>query len=210
MVSGSLVSVRGAELVEGRLLPPGVGVGSPSRRWRFVRPEPIRLVEGERFLLATRRHWLVPLRGVSGMGVMWPIVFSLNVLVQRVLGDVWVVQDAVVLGALAHSVVTGYRVMEWRTDVLVVTSRRFVQTRGVFTHRVHETFLDQVRTLELYQSFLGQVFRFGTLHIELSGPHQGVSLGVGSEVEKEFARWVPYPGEVSHAAHAWMTKTEVV
>jgi uncharacterized membrane protein YdbT with pleckstrin-like domain len=119
-----------------------------------------------------------------------------------------VVKDVIWLAALAHSVVTGYRLMEWRTDVLVVTSRRLVQTRGVFTHRVHETFLDQVRTLELYQSFLGQVFQFGTLHIVLSGPHQG-DVRVGSEVEKEFARWVPYPGEVSHAAHAWMTKTEV-
>ena len=203
-MSGSLVTVRGAELVEGKLLPPGVAFSPGARRWRFVRVAPLRLVEGERFLLATRQHWWIPLRKASGMGVMWPLVFALNVLVEHMVGDVWFVKDGILVGALWHSVVTGYRLMEWRTDVLVVTSRRLVQTRGVFTHRVHETFLGQVRRFELYQSFLGQVFRFGTFHVELSGPH-----GSGAEPETEFFRWVPNPGEVSDAAHAWMTKVEV-
>jgi hypothetical protein len=206
-MGGALVTVRGAELVQGRLLPPGAKF-TPPRWWQFVRAEPVRLLEGERFILATRQHWWIPLRGVSGMGVMWPVVFALNVLVQRTLGDVWLVKDAIWLGALAHSAATGYRLMEWRTDVLVVTNRRLVQTRGVFTHRVQETMLHQVRRFELYQSFLGQVFRFGTLHIELSGPHQGDGVRMGAEVLKEFARWVPYPGEVSHAAHAWMSRSE--
>jgi len=164
------------------------------------------LMDGERFLLATRMHWFVPLRGVSGMGVMWPIVFSLNVFVSRTVGDVWFIQDLIWLAALTHSAITGYRLMQWRTDLLVVTNRRLVQTSGVFTHRVRETMLHQVRRLELYQSFFGQVFRFGTLHIELSGPHMGDGLQVSEQVLKEFARWVPHPGEVSHAAHAWMNR----
>lgn len=207
-MAGGLVRVRGAELVEGRLLSSGEAFSS-RRRWRFVRAEPLRLVEGERFILATRQHWWVPLRGVSGMGVMWPVVFSLNVLVQRTVGDVWVVADLIWLGALAHSVVTGFRVMQWRTELLVVTNRRLVQTSGVFTHTMRETLLHQIRRFELYQSFFGQVFRYGTLHIELSGPHQERDgLGVGVEVGKEFARWVPDPGEVTHAAHAWMSRAE--
>jgi hypothetical protein len=204
---GALVTVRGAQLVDGKLLPAGSGFTEPRRR-RFLQAEPIRLVEGERFLLATRMHWFIPLRGVSGMGVMWPLVFSLNVLVERLLGDVWFVKDVIWLAALAHSAITGFRLMQWRTDVLVVTNRRLVQTSGVFTHTVRETMLHQVRRLELYQSFFGQVFRFGTLHIALSGPHMGEGLKVGAEVLKEFARWVPHPGEVSYAAHAWMNRAE--
>lgn len=207
MSGGALVTVRGAQLVDGKLLPAGSGFTEPRRR-RFLQAEPIRLVEGERFLLATRMHWFIPLRGVSGMGVMWPLVFSLNVLVERLFGDVWFVKDVIWLAALAHSAITGFRLMQWRTDVLVVTNRRLVQTSGVFTHTVRETMLHQVRRLELYQSFFGQVFRFGTLHIELSGPHMGEGLKVGAEVLKEFARWVPHPGEVSYAAHAWMNRAE--
>ena len=203
-MSGVLVTVRGAQLVDGKLLPPGSGF--TPRRWRLLQAEPISLMDGERFLLATRMHWFVPLRGVSGMGVMWPIVFSLNVFVGRVVGDVWFIKDLIWLAALAHSAITGFRLMQWRTDVLVVTNRRLVQTSGVFTHRVRETMLHQVRRLELYQSFFGQVFRFGSLHIELSGPHMGSGLEVSEQVLKEFARWVPHPGEVSYAAHAWMNR----
>lgn len=205
-MSGELVTVRGAELVEGKLLPPGAGFSAP-RRWRFVQAEPLRLVDGERFILATRQHWFVPLRGVSGMGVMWPIVFALNVFVERTVGDVWFVRDAIWLAALTHSALTGFRLMQWRAELLVVTNRRLVQTSGVLTHTMRETMLHQVRRFELYQSFLGQVFRYGTLHIELSGPHQERDgVGVSAEVGKEFARWVPHPGEVAYAAHSWMGK----
>jgi hypothetical protein len=196
VVVSALVTVRGAELVDGRIVwgggRSGAGVGLWSRVWRSVgHPAPLRLLEGERFILATRRHWCVPLKEVSGMGVMWPAVFLFSTVLDMVAAGVWFLKAAIWLGAAVHQVMVCHRVATWRSDLLVVTSKRLVQTGGVFSHSIKVTWLHQVRRCEVHQSFWGQLFRFGWLRLELDGVHD-----VGSE--REFVRFVPSVGDVFH------------
>jgi Bacterial PH domain len=208
MRDGALVTVRGAELVDGRIVwgngpRPGGAVGVWSRVWRRVGPgaKPLRLVEGERFVLATRLHWCVPCRKSWGMVVMWPAVFVVNTVMGFLSSGVWVLTGLMLLWATCHSMMVCHRWLSWRLDLLVVTSRRLLQVQGVFTHTVKQTMLHQVRRVEYHQSFWGAVFGFGWLRLELDGVHD-----VGSE--REFIHFVPNVAEVFNEAQVFMTKLE--
>jgi hypothetical protein len=202
---GSLVTVRGAELVEGRIIwgdqQQRCGeLGVWSRVWRFVGPTPMRLLEGERFVLAVpSQHWCVPLKRSVGMTVMWPAVFVANMLMGLVPFTVWPVQVLMWGWAVVHSMMVCHRWISWRLDVIVVTDRRLLQLQGVFTNTMKEVVLDRVTNFEMHQSFWGQWFRFGWLRIEAAGVHD-------DGAKREFIRFVPDVAAVFDAAHAWMTR----
>lgn len=202
-MTGSLV--RGAELVDGRIVwgdPVRLGarVGVWTRTWRFVsHPAPLRLIPGERFVLATRRHWCVPLKQVSGMGVMWPAVFLLSTLLDMLAAGVWFLSAVIWVGAGVHQVMVCHRLVAWRSDLLVVTDKRLIQTSGVFSNSVKEVILDRITNFEMYQSFWGQLFRFGRFRVEAAGVHD-------DGARRELIEFVPDPEAVFRAAHAWMTR----
>jgi membrane protein YdbS with pleckstrin-like domain len=129
------------------------------------------LLEGERAIIATRRHWAV---------LVEPAAKSLPFLV---LGGWLLLLDPdnrvtstagllVLVGALAH---LALRVAEWWMRHFIVSPRRMLLTSGIFVRTV--TLLPRRRITDLtwQETFFGQILGYGTFRIESAGQHQALS-----------------------------------
>lgn len=199
MTSG-LVRVRGAELIDGRLIfgpipVPGARVSVFARVWRqCFGPAQIEVFPGERFVLATRTHWCVPLKQIAPSGAVWPAAMMVSWLLDITAGGFWVFKLVVWVGAIAHQAMVCHKVLAWRAHLLVVTSQRMVQVNGVFTSKVDSRQLARITDFEVYQSFWGRRFGFGRLRIESAGRHD-------DGAKRELIDFVPAPMDVYRAAH---------
>ncbi len=66
------------------------------------------------------------------------------------------------------------RVLTWRSEEFMVTTRRIIQTRGVLTKQVFDSSLDKINDVMLTQSLFGRIFNFGDLEI-LTGSEIGIN-----------------------------------
>ena len=99
-------------------------------RGLFV-PAPVHsyLAPGEQCIVATRRHWLVPLWRLARGGGMMTALGALTFLLPGFL----LVQLALLLGAIAHSAWIGWCILGWRTDQIGVTDSRLIRVSGILT-----------------------------------------------------------------------------
>jgi len=204
--ASSLVQVHGAELVDGRLVFAGAdqqasGVGLFGRAWRFVGPRPVEVFPGERFMYATRLHWWIPLKDMAASGVMWPLAMMVSWLLDLWADGFWVLKLGVWLGAVAHQLMMCHQVLLWRAHLVVVTSQRLLEVRGVFTSTVDSRKLWKITDVEVHQSFWGKLFGFGVLRIESGGRHD-------DGAKRELITFVPDPGAVHRATHMAMFEAQ--
>ncbi len=120
---------------------------------------------GERRVIRTRRHWLVPLRDITRGGGMMGVVGVLTFLAPQV----FLVQLALWLGALAHSGYVGWCVLRWRAEQIAVTDRRIIRVSGILTTTVDAAPLSQITDSTLRRSILGRILGYGTVRIETAG-----------------------------------------
>ena len=204
-MTSPLVRVKGAELVDGRLVfggasPPG-GLSWATKAWRFIGPAPITILPGERFVLAKRQHWCVPLKTMAHSGVAWPVALTVSWLLDVGANGFWPLKVLVWLGAVVHQMMACYAVLEWRAHLLVVTSHRMLQVEGVFHTGLVDVLLAEVRKFTVHQGPLQWLLGYGTLRLEIAGDHD-----VGAK--REFIRFVPDPGAVHRAARMACFQTE--
>jgi len=140
---------------------------------------------GERILIRTHQHWLLPLRSVIAAAAMMPVAILLGFKAP----NIWWLQIGLGLVAVAHQLFLFYRVLAWRTDQLIVTDQRIIRTSGVFTTTVDAVNLDQVTDSTYHRSLIGHVFNYGTLRIGSAGQNQSL----------ERIDYVPDPGEIYRA-----------
>lgn len=109
-----------------------------------------------------------------------------------VASGIWQLQLIVWLGALGHIGRTGWRVLRWRTERVIVTNRRLVCTRGVVLRKARTWYLHGGVTNVDYgeQSLAGRLFGYGTLRVESAGQHN-----VGAD--REFIHFLPDPHVVA-------------
>jgi len=161
---------RRAELVPRRTQPPLPSRRPPVQRtWLrdlFV-PAPVHsyLAPGEQCIIATRRHWLVPLWRLARGGVMMAPLGALTFLLPGFL----LVQLALLLGALAHSAWIGWCILDWRTDQIGVTDSRLIRVSGIITTTVDIVPLAEITDLSLRCTIGGRVLGYGALRIETAG-----------------------------------------
>ena len=129
------------------------------------------LSAGERCEIRTRRHWLVPLRDISRGGGMMAVVGAATFLAPQV----FLVQLALWLGALAHTAYIGWCVLNWRAEQIAVTDRRIIRVSGILTRTVDAAPLSQITDSTLRRSIPGRILGYGTVRIETAG--QADSLG---------------------------------
>jgi len=129
------------------------------------------LSAGERCVIRTRRHWLVPLLAISRGGGMMSIVGVLTFLAPQV----FLVQLALWLGAVAHTGYIGVCVLRWRAEQVAVTDRRIIRVSGLVTLRVDAVALSQITDSTLRRTIPGRILGYGTVRIETAG--QADSLG---------------------------------
>ncbi len=140
---------------------------------------------GERALIRTHQHWIVPLRFVVQATAMMPVAILLGF----VTPSVWWIQLGLGLVAVAHQGYVFYRFLAWRTDQLIVTDKRIIRTSGVFTTTVDAVNLDQVTDSTYHRSLIGHVFNYGTVRIGSAGQNQSL----------ERMDFVPAPGDIYRA-----------
>lgn len=164
-----------------------------ARGWllEFVTPPAARayLAAGERVLIATRRHWVVPFRDIARAFVMMSAVGVLTMLLAFVAPGVFLLQAILWLVALAHTAYLGWCVVLWRVEQLAVTNTRVIRVHGVFTITVDSVQLSQITDVALHRSVAGRILGYGTLRIESAGQDQAITA----------LDYLPRPSEVYRA-----------
>jgi len=140
---------------------------------------------GERILIRTHQHWILPLRSIVSAAAMMPVA----ILAGFVMPGVWWLQVGLALTAVGHQGFLFYRVLAWRTDQLIVTDQRVIRTSGVFTTTVDAVSLDQVTDSTYHRSLIGHVFDYGTVRVGSAGQNQAL----------EGIDFVPDPGAIYRA-----------
>lgn len=141
----------------------------PVRAWLrdlFI-PAPVHsyLAPGEQVLIATRRHWAVPLWRLARGGGMMSVIGVLTVL----LPGWFVVQAALLLGALAHTAWVFWCVIAWRVEQVAVTETRLIRVSGILRITVDAVPLSKITDLRLRCSVAGRILNYGELRIETAG-----------------------------------------
>ena len=140
---------------------------------------------GERALIRTHLHWLVPLRSIAQVTAMMPVAILLGF----VAPNIWWLQIGLGLAAVAHQGYLFYRFLAWRTEQVIVTDQRIIRTSGVFTTTVDAVNLDQITDSTYRRPLSGHVFGYGTVRIGSAGQNQAL----------ERIDFVPAPGEIYRA-----------
>lgn len=128
------------------------------------------LIPDERVLVATRRHAVL---------AVWPIPLSLAVLVivarlSAGLSPGSPLVDLLWWGWFATVAYAGWRLLEWSTDVFVVTDRRVMLFTGFLTRRVAMMPVVKVTDLTYRRTPLGRLLRYGDFVIESAGQDQAL------------------------------------
>jgi membrane protein YdbS with pleckstrin-like domain len=129
------------------------------------------LLEDEKAVVATRRHWAVlieptmkflPVFVAGG----WLLLHNPD---NRVTSSAGLV---VVLGALVYY---GLRVGEWWMRHFIVSTRRVLLTSGIIVRTVTLLPLRRITDLTWKETLLGQVLGYGTFRFESAGQQQALS-----------------------------------
>jgi len=144
----------------------------PGRAWLrelFV-PAPVHsyLAPGEQCLIATRRHWMVPLWRLARGGAMMTAIGVLTFLVPG-----WfLVQAALLVGALAHTAWIIWCILDWRVEQIAVTDTRLIRVSGILTTTLDTVPLAQITDMSIRQSIPGRILGYGQLRVETAGQKQ--------------------------------------
>lgn len=135
-------------------------------RTLLIPPRPLTyLAAGETCAIASRRHWLLPLKKISGGLLMMAGVGLLT----TILPGVFLLQLALGLGALAHTVYIAWCVIGWRLEQIIVTDSRLLRVHGIVTLTVDAVQLSQVTDVTLRCTIPGRILNYGTLTVETAG-----------------------------------------
>jgi uncharacterized membrane protein YdbT with pleckstrin-like domain len=153
----------------------------------------------ERILRSVRQHWVFLIRRA-----VWDIVAFIAIFVVVYLLGRWTPEQAwlkwgyVLL--LIPAAVFGWRFLQWRQKVYVVTNRRVARVAGVINKNVKDSSLEKVNDVVLNQSLFGRMLGYGNIQIltaselglnrmlMLAGPVEFKTAMVNAkeELEREF------------------------
>ncbi len=66
--------------------------------------------------------------------------------------------------------------LRWNNEEYIITDRRVIQIRGIFTKSVIDSSLEKINDVALRQSLLGRMFNFGTIEILTASGDEGVNV----------------------------------
>jgi membrane protein YdbS with pleckstrin-like domain len=128
-----------------------------------------KLYEGEKVLFMTRKHWVVYLLGLIGGGVA--VLFK-----------------SLMLAGLALGIMV-YIHYERKTNIWVVTNRRFIDEWGIISLNMKETPLDKINNVTVRQDPVGRILGYGTLEIQ-SAATEGATVARLVTNPKQLAVWI--------------------
>jgi uncharacterized membrane protein YdbT with pleckstrin-like domain len=138
------------------------------------------LASGERVLLVRRRHWLTFL--AAGRWFVYALLAAIvagaldasipnggiSGPLSTVLG--WAATAFLLVGVLG----IGWYVVVWRVERYIVTTRRVIETGGVFNKWSRDTSLDMITDMMVDHPLLGRIFGYGDIEL-LTAAEQGTN-----------------------------------
>ena len=174
-----------------------------------------RLASGEQLLRREHQHWFVVVANARYSLFAWIIAVALLILsgslpdgIRPIVG--WIVVILVVGGLLY----LGWQILRWQNEEFAVTTRRVLQTQGVFDKQLIDSSLEKINDAILRESIFARIFGFGDLEI-LTASESGISrlrmlrqaddfkramLDAKHDLELELSGARPMPGPAVRAA----------
>lgn len=129
------------------------------------------LLDTERRVIRVRRHWAVLAWDVFETAAL----LTICVLVSYIAGSWWILQNILWYAALLIVLRFVWKVVEWWIETLVVTDKRFIMTRGLFTTRVLMMPISKVTDLTYQESLSGRMLGYGSIIVESAGQIQALN-----------------------------------
>ena len=111
--------------------------------------------------------------------IWWPVLaavlilaVALTLMFKPSLNEVWIAAAIVSLIPLLE-LVRG--ILDWINERYIITSRRVIEIRGIFNKLVRDSALEKVNDVELKQSLVGRLLKYGTVEI-ITGSDVGVNV----------------------------------
>lgn len=130
------------------------------------------LLDTERRVIRLRRHWAILLWDTFESAALLAITMMVSYLLPPA---AWVVQNILWYAALLVVLRFTWKVMEWWVETLVVTDKRFILTKGIFTTKVLMMPISKVTDLTYQRPFFGRLAGYGTIVIESAGQIQALN-----------------------------------
>jgi uncharacterized membrane protein YdbT with pleckstrin-like domain len=135
------------------------------------------LQPGETILATGRLHWIIYRWAivflVAGTLLLWLEDEYLNP--DYVHRDKFIAVTAVTFGVLFVAAFAYAWFIRWITE-FAVTNRRVIYKRGFVWRQTAEMNMDKVETVDVYQTVLGRVLNYGSIHVKGTGANEGVSV----------------------------------
>jgi membrane protein YdbS with pleckstrin-like domain len=147
------------------------------------------LLSTERRVIRLRRHWAYVLRQLLETVLVLVLAFALSFLLREADTSVWLLQNILWYVALFILLRFTYYLVEWWVERIVVTDKRFMITRGIFTTNIAMMPVSKVTDLTYQRTMLGRMLGYGTLVVESAGQIQALNR----------IEFVPRPEEVFDA-----------
>ena len=125
----------------------------------------------ERRVIRFRWHWAVILSEV----LQAVVLFVLLAVGTTLLPENAVLDNLFWYGSLLVLLKASYKVSEWWVEKVVVTDKRVMLTRGIFTHKVGMMPLTKVTDLTFERTLQGRLLGYGTMIIESAGQIQALN-----------------------------------
>lgn len=139
----------------------------PGRTIRFVgqqEDETIRHIVREHLIFYARSVLPLLLSLVFLGLVIW--IKTTNVLPGSVFPSLYLISGLAIIGSAIYA---AYQLLLWWVNVNIVTNKRILIWRGIFTPMRDETTLERVQQVAVDQPLLGIVLSYGTVRINLAG-----------------------------------------
>ena len=114
-----------------------------------------------------KRVWWPILAGIAILAIALTLIFA-----SPTLKVLWILALLVALVPLFKLVIA---FLDWLNERYIITNRRVMQTRGIFNKQVSDSALEKVNDVELKQSVVGRLLKYGTVEI-ITGSDVGVNL----------------------------------
>jgi membrane protein YdbS with pleckstrin-like domain len=144
------------------------------------------LLDSERRVIRVRRHWAC---------LMWELFEAVGLLLGVVMvsyllpPDSQLLQNVLWYAGLLVLVRFAYQILDWYVERIVVTDKRFLIAKGLFTIDVGMMPVTKVTDLTFHRPLMGRVLGYGTLVLESAGQIQALNR----------IEYVPNPDEVEDA-----------
>lgn len=118
-----------------------------------------KLKNNEKILFQTWHHWIVLINPF----LISLLIFGLFFLSYLVIKDAsfWLI----ILGLISF-IYFGFKYLERKFDIWVVTNLRIIDEQGLFSITAKESPLEKINNVTYHQSFTGRIFKFGDIEIQ--------------------------------------------